>query len=97
MKLTFLRSHAPVLEKVISNTIPENNMPRMLSRPLLQAALFVILPTLASAYEVKPVSEAQAAEYKLDPSFYKKGILVQDILIATSQQGGYARERSFSR
>ena len=61
-------------------------MPRMFSRPLLQAALFVILPTLASAYEVKPVSEAQAAEYKLDPSFYKKGILVQDILVATSQQ-----------
>ncbi len=61
-------------------------MPIIYSRPLLQVALFVILPALVSAYEVKPVSEAQAAEYKLDPSFYKKGVSVQDILIATSQQ-----------
>ena len=34
--------------------------------------------------QVKPVSEEQAAEYKLDPNFFKKGTLVQDILIATS-------------
>ncbi len=33
---------------------------------------------------VKPVSAEQAAEYKLDPNFFKKGTLVQDILIATS-------------
>jgi hypothetical protein len=58
----------------------------MLFRPLLQVALLAILPTLVSAYEVRPVSEVQAAEYKLDPSFYQKGILVQDILIATSKQ-----------
>jgi hypothetical protein len=34
--------------------------------------------------QVKPVSAEQAAEYKLDPNFFKKGTLVQDILIATS-------------
>ncbi len=34
--------------------------------------------------QVKPVSEEQATEYKLDPNFFKKGTLVQDILIATS-------------
>ncbi len=34
--------------------------------------------------QVKPVSGEQAAEYKLDPNFFKKGTLVQDILIATS-------------
>ena len=34
--------------------------------------------------QVKPVSAEQAAEYKLDPNFFKKGTLVQNILIATS-------------
>lgn len=34
--------------------------------------------------QVKPVSAEQAAEYKLDPDFFKKGTLVQNILIATS-------------
>ncbi len=37
-----------------------------------------------SAYQVKPLSEAQAREYKLDTGFYKKATVVQDILIATS-------------
>ena len=35
-------------------------------------------------YEVKPLTESQASEYKLDTSFYRKATLVQDILIATS-------------
>ncbi len=61
-------------------------MPRVFPRPLLHAVFFVIFPAHASAYEVKSVSEAQSAEYNLDPSFYKKGILIQDILIATSKQ-----------
>ena len=37
-----------------------------------------------SAYQVKPLTEAQAKEYKLDTGFYKKATLVQDILIVTS-------------
>ncbi len=37
-----------------------------------------------SAYQVKPLTEAQAREYKLDTGFYKKATVVQDILIATS-------------
>ena len=61
-------------------------MPRILFHQLLQAALLATSPAIAGAYEVKPISEAQAAEYKLDPSFYKKSALVQDILIATSKQ-----------
>lgn len=39
----------------------------------------------AVAHEVKPITESQAAEYKLETSFFKKGVWVQDILIATSQ------------
>ncbi len=41
--------------------------------------------SLASAFEVKPLTEQQSTEYKLDPTFYKKGTMVQDILIATSE------------
>ncbi|SVE43952.1 uncharacterized protein METZ01_LOCUS496806, partial [marine metagenome] len=37
-----------------------------------------------TGYEVKPLTEAQAKEYKLDRGFYKKATLVQDILIVTS-------------
>jgi len=37
-----------------------------------------------AGYSVKPLSEAQAKEYKLDRAFYKKATMVQDILIATS-------------
>ena len=38
------------------------------------------------AYQVKPLTDAQAAEYKLAPSFYKKCTEVQEILIATSEK-----------
>ena len=37
-----------------------------------------------AVYEVKPLTESQAREYKLDTSFYRKATLIQDILIATS-------------
>ena len=37
-----------------------------------------------ATYEVKPLTESQASEYKLDTSFYRKATLVQNILIATS-------------
>ena len=37
-----------------------------------------------AAFQVQPLSEAQATEYKLDAAFFKKATLVQDILIATS-------------
>ena len=46
-------------------------------------ALFISLPVQA-AYQVKPLTEAQAREYKLDTGFYKKATEVQDILIVTS-------------
>ncbi|MCX6875030.1 MAG: hypothetical protein NTW21_14655 [Verrucomicrobia bacterium] len=44
------------------------------------------LSAAEAAAQVKPVSAEQAAEYQLDSSFYKKGTLVQDILIATSDK-----------
>lgn len=53
---------------------------------LLQAALCAALTASLSAYEVKPISPEQAAEYKLDPTFFKKGTVTQDILIATSER-----------
>jgi hypothetical protein len=45
------------------------------------------------AYEVKPLSKDLAKEYKLDASFYKKGTLVQNILIATSADVGDTTHR----
>ncbi len=46
-------------------------------------ALFISLP-IQAAYQVKPLTEVQAREYKLDAGFYKKATEVQDILIVTS-------------
>jgi len=46
--------------------------------------LSIALIGVANAYEVKPLSQEIADEYKLDPAFFKKGTMVQDILIATS-------------
>lgn len=53
---------------------------------LLAAAQLVCIHVSAAAatFQVQPVSEAQAAEYKLDPKFFKKATPVHDILIATS-------------
>ncbi|HET6441472.1 MAG TPA: hypothetical protein VFH53_03770 [Phycisphaerae bacterium] len=39
-----------------------------------------------AAFQVEPLSEEQAVEYKLDASFYKKCTQVQDILIASSDR-----------
>ncbi len=61
-------------------------MIRVLLRPLLQAAILATLPGVAGAYDLKPIDEAQATEYKLEPTFYKKSVLVQGILIATSKK-----------
>lgn len=38
----------------------------------------------ATQHPIKPPTDEQAEEYKLDTAFYKKCALVQDILIATS-------------
>ena len=53
---------------------------------LLQTALCAALTASICAYEVKPISPEQAAEYKLDSTFFKKGTVTQDILIATSER-----------
>ena len=61
-------------------------------RSLLSLATFLLLAgshfaqAADPAHVVKPLSEKQAAEYKLDPSFYKKSTEVQQILIATSEK-----------
>ena len=39
-----------------------------------------------AAFQIQPLSEDQAGEYKLDASFYKKCTQVQDILIASSDR-----------
>lgn len=49
-------------------------------------ALGFVCLGLASAFEVKPLSSEISEEYKLDASFFKKGTLVHDILIATSEK-----------
>jgi len=68
-------------------------LPRVDRRPL--AGLLILLAVAVSSafaapsapatqYEIKPPTDQQAAEYKLDPNFYKKCTRVQGILIATS-------------
>ena len=49
-------------------------------------ANFTLAPVSGGEYQVEPVSEEQAAEYRLDASYYKKCTLVQDIVIATSDR-----------
>ncbi len=60
----------------------------MKTLPLPAVHLLVTLALGAAApgaeFEVGPVSPEQAAEYGLDPAFYKKATPVQGILIATS-------------
>jgi hypothetical protein len=53
---------------------------------ILHAAFAVTLAGSSTAFEVKPISEETAAEYKLDQTFFRKGTMVQDILIATSEK-----------
>ncbi|MFM8470026.1 MAG: hypothetical protein ACKODH_08655 [Limisphaerales bacterium] len=55
------------------------------------AAWLAVLPlvgthaiTADASFQVQPLSAAQATEYKLDPAFFKKATVVQNILIATS-------------
>jgi len=50
----------------------------VLSHPALRAA--------DAGFQVKPLSVGQTDEYHLNPAFYKKGTLVQEILIATSEK-----------
>lgn len=42
----------------------------------------------AGTYEPKPLTKAQLDQYDLDPNFYGRGTVVQDILIATSPRVG---------
>ena len=58
-----------------------------LTGAVLLTALWLGCASLRSpeaAFQVHPVSEAQAADYKLSTNFFKKATLVQNILIATS-------------
>ena len=53
--------------------------------PLLSISIACIaLSAGAADYEVKPLSEQQMKGYLVDGSFYKKGIVVHDILIANA-------------
>lgn len=57
-----------------------------LEKFLLFAALTFVTCGLTSAHEVKPLTPEILTEYDLDGAFYKKGTMVQDILIATSEK-----------
>lgn len=62
------------------------DLPFALASFLKGAAISSALIASAFAYDVKPLSDELATEYKLDSSFFKKGTMVQDILIATSEK-----------
>ena len=51
---------------------------------ILIASLLALPLMTAAEFAVKPLTEAQAREYKLDTGFYKKATAVQGILIVTS-------------
>lgn len=53
---------------------------------ILQTSIGLAFMVVAAAYEVRPISEEVAAEYKLDTGFYEKITEVQGILIATSSR-----------
>ncbi|MFN9028371.1 MAG: hypothetical protein ACK5VX_19470, partial [Akkermansiaceae bacterium] len=59
------------------------NLYRLGKLPLILALIFAT-GGLTSAHEVKPLTPELLTEYKLDGTFFKKGTMVQDILIATS-------------
>lgn len=54
-----------------------------MTKQILLAALSL---SLTHAYEVKPITPEQANGYKLDPAFFTKATVTQDILIATSER-----------
>ncbi|MEY3395774.1 MAG: hypothetical protein RL346_2011 [Verrucomicrobiota bacterium] len=60
--------------------------PRLFSRLIPQIASAIALIGSVLASEVKPLTKELMEEYMLDPAFYKKGTMVQDILIATSDK-----------
>ncbi len=61
------------------------NVYRLGKLSLITALTFTICgPT--SAHEAKPLTPELLTEYNLDGAFYKKGTMVQDILIATSEK-----------
>jgi hypothetical protein len=51
-----------------------------------QILLAALSAAFAHAYEVNTITPEQAAEYNLDPEFFSKGTVTQDILIATSKR-----------
>ena len=53
---------------------------------LLAGAAFAFGADAPADYQVKPLTDEQATQYKLEPSFYKKCTQVQGILIATSDR-----------
>ncbi|NQU21032.1 MAG: hypothetical protein HQ567_07085 [Candidatus Nealsonbacteria bacterium] len=57
-------------------------------RSFILAAIVATAPSSSAiaAGEIKPPTDAQAKEYELDASFYKKCTMVQGILIATSDR-----------
>jgi hypothetical protein len=63
-------------------------MSRLLHQSLRRLTVLssLILFSAATAHEIKSLKPEIAAEYQLDPAFYTKTTMVQDILIATSNE-----------
>ena len=57
-----------------------------LGKILFFVSLTFVTCGLTSAHEVKPLTPELLTEYDLNGAFYKKGTMVQDILIATSEK-----------
>ncbi|MFT4547049.1 MAG: hypothetical protein ACI9UA_000306 [Pseudoalteromonas tetraodonis] len=62
-----------------------HHRPRLLGFTLLLLCQFSAAQA-ESQFSVNPITEKLAKEYALEQSFYKKGTLVQNILIATSER-----------
>ena len=56
------------------------------SSALLLTAAWLSAPIYGTAFETRPITNELTHTYKLDNKFYRKGTLVQDILVATSEK-----------
>ncbi|MGI9240522.1 MAG: hypothetical protein ACR2RV_06955, partial [Verrucomicrobiales bacterium] len=67
------------MKRPLTTIFQSQTIPLLLLIPLMAAS------SPAAEFEVKPLTDAQKKEYLLGDNFYKKGTVVQDILIATSE------------
>lgn len=72
-----------------SSQIPAIGLFKLTDFDLMQnfvSILIALLPFSLFGHEVKPLSNTLSEEYDLDPTFYNKTTMVQEILVATSEK-----------